>query len=346
MRRSALLLLSSTVLTGALAHAGTEYEVRIQGQVEFNGISSGPLGSVNPNDAVTLTFRLDEDNFLDSPSFPTRGYFIDPASWALSFPGGTVGLQNPYGGFAPMFVLRDNDPAVDGFLVSDNVDFPVGVPLQFPGAFGPFEHSFLVTYGGELLSSLDIAGAVGTYDFGGLTVFNWTIDDGPFNPLGMLFEQLSITEVAPGAIQPLGCGVNPAGSLSVLSGTPELGEVVSFGVDNPLGTQGAGSLPVLFVGFTPDPATPCGTSLPGFGMLGPGAFGELLLNPLGPSFSLNGAPWAGAGNPAPVDLALPFVPGLVGTAVYVQGALLDFVAAGGVPVGLTEGFELTLGFGS
>ena len=138
---------------------------------------------------------VNSEDFLNSPSFPTRGYFIDEASWSLQFDNGSIDLENPYTGFGAMFVLRNNDPAVDGFLVSDNVDNPQGVPLDQIGGFGPFEHSFLVTYPGTFLNSLNIAGAVGTYDFTGLSVFNWTIDDGPFNPLGLEFQELKIERV-------------------------------------------------------------------------------------------------------------------------------------------------------
>ena len=67
------------------------------------------------------------------------GYLIDKTSWALAFESGTASLQNPYSGPNPMFVLRDNDPAVDGFLVSTSVDFPQGVPLAIAGIFGPFD---------------------------------------------------------------------------------------------------------------------------------------------------------------------------------------------------------------
>ena len=52
---------------------------------------------------------------------------------------------------------------------------------------------FGATYGGSLLSSLDILDAQGTYDFTGLTVFNWAIEDGPFSPLGMVFDDFTIS---------------------------------------------------------------------------------------------------------------------------------------------------------
>ncbi len=73
--------------------------------------------------------------------------------------------------------------------------FPTGVPLDETGGFGQFVSNFLVTYGGATLSSLDIVDAVGTYAFTGLTVFNWTVSDSPFDPLLVVFEQMTISVV-------------------------------------------------------------------------------------------------------------------------------------------------------
>ena len=334
---------AALLLLGAPALAGTEYQITISGVVEFNGITSGPLGQVNPGEAASLTFKVDASNFIDSPSFPTRGYVIDKASWLLSFESGSSGLANPFPGPDPLFVIRDNDPAVDGFFVSTNVNVPQGVPLPVPGIFGPFEHSFLVTYGGDELSSLDIAGAVGFYDFTGLTVFNWTIDDGPFNPFGLLFEDMKITEIAPGSTTLYGCGVNPAGSMSVAGGSPAIGDTLELGLDNPLGTQAAGSLTVLALAVAPDAAFPCGLGVPGLGMAGAGAVGELLVDFSIPGLLLNGPAWAGPGSPAVFQLPIPCNPLLVGSTVYAQGAIVDPVAAQGVTVGLTDAVEILLG---
>jgi len=193
-----LLSLALCVLPLAAAPAGgagTDFRITITGTVEFNGIGTGFLGTVGVNESATLTFLVNSEDFINSPNFPTRGYFIDESSWNLQFDSGSLDLENPYSGFGAMFVIRNNDPAVDGFLVSDNVDTPMGVPLDQPGVFGQFEHSFLVTYPGSFLGSLNIGGAVGTYDFTGLSVFNWTIDDGPFNPLGIEFAELKIERV-------------------------------------------------------------------------------------------------------------------------------------------------------
>jgi hypothetical protein len=97
-------------------------------------------------------------------------------------------------GLTPYFVIRDNDPAVDGFFLSHGTDFPTGLFIDEPANVDDFFGvSFNVTYGGELLDSLDIAGATGTYDFDGLTVFGFALTDGPFEAMFFIYEQMTIT---------------------------------------------------------------------------------------------------------------------------------------------------------
>jgi spore coat protein A, manganese oxidase len=145
-------------------------------------------------------------------------------------------------------------------------------------------------------------------------------------------------------IVPYGCGVNPAGSLVHVSGTPKVGSGLTLGLDNPLGTQSPGSIPVLAIAVAPQPAYPCGLLVPGWGMAGPGAAGELLialglqLPPL-----LVGAPWVGPGQPAAIAIAIPNLSTLIGFTAYVQGVLLDPLATAGVSIGLTEAAEIHIG---
>lgn len=320
--------------------AGTEYRITVRGEVEFNGIGGGGLGQVQPGDSATLTTVVDEDVFLNSAGFPTRGYELQ--SFVLAFDGGAIGLQNPFPG-TPFFVLRDNDPAVDGFFIASSVDFPTGVALQQPGAFGQFSNNFSVTYGNDPLPSLDIADAVGTYDFDGLTVFNWTIDDGPFNPLGILFEELVIEEIVPGQLAIYGCGFNPVGSLTDVGSTPSIGNVVQLGIDNPLGTQAAGSATALFIGFAPEVGFPCGITIPGFGMSGPGADGELLVQLTPSSPVVLGPAWAGPGVPSIVGVPLPDLAILVGITFYAQGLVYDPSGSQGVFYGLTDAAAVLVG---
>jgi hypothetical protein len=189
--------------------------VDIKGSVEWNFITAPPLGLAHVGDAADLTFTVDSNNFVNSPTFPTRGFPIDKSSFVLKFPNTQIGLLNPYpAGQTPYFVLRNNDPQVDGFFVATNVNDFAGVPLNQPGVVGPYANEFHATYGGNLLSSLDILGALGHYDFTGLSVFNWTLDDGPNNAMGILFSDMTISAVP----EPAALGV-----MLVLSGACALG---------------------------------------------------------------------------------------------------------------------------
>ncbi len=142
-----------------------------------------------------------------------------------------------------------------------------------------------------------------------------------------------------------GCGLNPAGSMTVLSGAPSLGSSVTLGIDNPLGTQAAGSLPFLALAFGPAPGFPCGVPLPNFGMASAGASGELLIgvSPPNPFLTLAGPAWTGAGSPAPLPVAIPSTATLIGVSLYGQGLLFDPSPGATVVFGLTEGAELVVG---
>ena len=186
-------------LVAAPAISGTPVQVEISGFVEFNQINDPPLANVGTGADATILFMLDTDLFANGAMFPTRGYQINNASFELAIDAELLGLQMPFPvGQRPYFILRDNDPAVDGFFLDVNPDagFPAGLPLEQLGIFGQFMCNFSVTYGGSTLPSLDLLDAVGTYDFTGLSVFNFTIDDGPFNAMGLVFEQMTIAVVS------------------------------------------------------------------------------------------------------------------------------------------------------
>jgi hypothetical protein len=142
-----------------------------------------------------------------------------------------------------------------------------------------------------------------------------------------------------------GCGTNPMGSLRILQGTPALGTTLRLGLDNPLGTQGFGSLPLLFLATAADPAFPCGLAIQGLGMAGPNQSGELLLSaaPPNPFAILLGVLWVGPGIPAPISLAIPPDQSLVGASLFGQGMLYDPVAAQGVRAALSDAARLHIG---
>jgi len=153
-------------------------------------------------------------------------------------------------------------------------------------------------------------------------------------------------EAAIGAqVQPMGCGVNPPDSLGVVAGELAEGGGLTVALHNSLGTQSHGSLPVLLVAVQPSAAHPCGLALPGWGMAGGGAAGELLIShlPTTPVVApILGPAWFGT----PAEIVLPGPApgsGLAGLEFYVQGFLWDPTAAGGVQFGLTDALALTVG---
>ncbi|MHC4892857.1 MAG: FG-GAP repeat domain-containing protein [Planctomycetota bacterium] len=137
-------------------------------------------------------------------------------------------------------------------------------------------------------------------------------------------------------ILPYGCGVNPSGSLQPQGGLPVVGGSFAVGVDNPLGTQPAGSLAILT--YAPGGlAAPCGPLIPGFGQAGSATDGELLVEL---TYVLAGIlPWNGAGLPASFNINVPADNTLIGKELIFQGAIIDF----GGGVGLTEGLRLRAG---
>jgi plastocyanin len=146
--------------------------------------------------------------------------------------------------------------------------------------------------------------------------------------------------VNPSAV-PYGSGVNPAGSLSVISGEPKLGTTFVPGVANTAIPNSSAAFAFLAFSLAPFPN---GFLLPGYGMSGPGAPGELLIDVLAPNylFQLGPKPWAGGlAPPAPFGLGLPPDPAFAGATLYLQGVLAYITPT--LRVTLSNGLAVTLG---
>lgn len=141
-----------------------------------------------------------------------------------------------------------------------------------------------------------------------------------------------------------GCGVNPSGSLWVISGLPRVGTQMVLALHNPVGTQAPGSITFLFASLVPDPNFPCGTSIPGYGMGGAGAYGEILIGiaPPEPRVTVIGTMWNGF--PATATLSFPADPNLVGLTAYGQGVIIDPTMTYGVKFGLTEAAQMPISY--
>ena len=117
---------------------------------------------------------------------------------------------------------------------------------------------------------------------------------------------------------------------------------MTLGVDNPLGTQGAGSRAYVWFSTKPDAAYPAGTLLPNLGMAGPGAVGEVLVNRNAGFLvkTVTGGLWNTPGTPAQVVVGMPALASWIGQPLYVQGYLVDTRVTYGVKTGLTDALRL------
>jgi hypothetical protein len=176
--------------------------IEFHGEVEYNQINSGVFADVNSGDLVLATFTVESDNFVDSDTYGVRSFPIDLGSFALTI--GTVGpipLVDPQpDGLTSYFVLRNDDPAADGFFVGNDPEWPyINPALDVPAQIDPyFGFHWEVGYEGDVLASRDILDAVGTYDYTGLTSFYTTIADAWADAMGLIYTQtvISVESVA------------------------------------------------------------------------------------------------------------------------------------------------------
>ena len=138
----------------------------------------------------------------------------------------------------------------------------LGVP---DGAFtsGPVidtvGHTFSVTFDAAFVAANPVPGGVYNY---------YCIIHGPLGQVG------TVVVNQPPAVTAYGC-LNPAGSLTTLAGKPAVGDTWRLGVDNPLGTQPAGSLAfVSLASAGRPPAFPAGWLCPASAWRGPGRWGS------------------------------------------------------------------------
>lgn len=196
----------------ALATVGTaanavEVRIELNGEVDYNVIQGGMAG-IPSGTPVTMSFLVDSNVFTNSASFPVRGYNIDLASMTLSVGSTSIGINNPQSGTA-FFVLRNDDPAVDGiFLSLNDVDWPAPLEATIPGLTPVHELNAEVGFNNSTMwPTLDILDAQGTYDTSNLSSYYWAL--GRFGNPGaeFMFQSMTIQAVPePATLFGLGLG--------------------------------------------------------------------------------------------------------------------------------------------
>lgn len=187
-RIAAIVALAGVAVASASASI---VKVEVNGTVDYNFVGGGHA-NVQAGDAVSMSFLVDSENYVNSASFPTRGYTVDLASFEMTVGSSYITLDNPQPFGPAYFVVRNNDPVADGFMLSRNIDFPQDVQVHVPGLTPTHDLHFLATYGSsDTIPSLDILDAVGTYDLNGISVYGWYI--GRFGGIGAEYAYESIT---------------------------------------------------------------------------------------------------------------------------------------------------------
>ncbi len=208
MRNASWLFAAVVALGAASPSLADPILITVQGDVAFNVIG-GSMTNVPAGAPVSMSFQVDSNVFINSTSFPTRGYNINLSTFNMVVGGVPVPIVDPQpGGATPLFVLRDNDPAVDGFFMSPGPDLPFPTIVTIPGLAPQHDLDFSVGYNnGNVITSLDILNAVGTYDLTGIGSFGWTI--GRFGSAGAEYNFATLT-IAP-VPEPTSLGLAAAG---------------------------------------------------------------------------------------------------------------------------------------
>jgi len=193
---SKLILAGLLAATVSLPAAAAGVRVELGGSVEYNMIQGG-LAGIKPGERAVMSFMLDSGNFLDSANFPTRGYRIDLNSFDLNIGGVHMKLEAQQAGLGDaFFVLRDNDPGVDGFFMSLGTDDAVSLALRVPGLVPSHDLAFERTFTVDTtLHSLNILDAVGKYGFEDMASYQWTIGRLGTYGLEVNYETITISAV-------------------------------------------------------------------------------------------------------------------------------------------------------
>ena len=272
-------------------------------------VAAGPAAAQN-----TFLVQLDGAQMeTPSPGVGTVLITLDPTTGEVTADGTFSGLIGEVGG------VHIHGPA----LPLEHA--PVKIPLEFTGTT-----SGTITGGGFHGSPEEVEDMLCGLDYIVVHTF------GKYGGGEIRGQIVGVPEVAP-----YGSGVNPAGSLTVLSGTATIGTTITFGIDNPTGSQSPPGVGFVYVSTGQDPLyelTGSGIPLAGFGMGGP--LGELLISaaPPNPILTLSATGWLGPGTPLPRSLDIPDNKNLVGWRAYAQGLLIA-----GSTFGLTNGLELSFG---
>src|SRR5262245_12233642 len=212
MNSLASLALIASLGAAAPALANPDVRVVVTGVVENNHFTSGTFAGIPAGAPVTLTIDLDSINYLDSAAFPgrCRGYRFYPNTSSLTVGPVTTTLRTSPQPAAD-FCVRNNDPGVDGFFISQGTDIDTEIPLQMvPNNYGI---GFLRTFNNVLtLPSVNILDAFGSWGMDNISVYSFAVHLGEFSyPMIFIYQTISVQPI-PCAGGGVTCDLNQDGA--------------------------------------------------------------------------------------------------------------------------------------
>jgi hypothetical protein len=195
MPRTTFAIASVALALASLDAHADRVRVTITGTVESASFSRGPFVSARAGQPAVAIFEVDSNAFRDSAQFPVRGYTIDPPTHRHTLGSGSTGSRIPLpSGSTPTFVLRDNDPAVDGFYITSGIlEFPGSIPLD-SGSTASMSMTFSRGFDvGTILRSRDILDAApGRWGFEQMASYDWSVGMQGAAPMLITYESISI----------------------------------------------------------------------------------------------------------------------------------------------------------
>jgi hypothetical protein len=158
--------------------------------IQNNYVPTHPLNAVTVGSPVHTSFQVDSNVFMNS-TFPVRGYSIVPSSFVTTMGTTTLLLSPATQPPQPFFSIRNNDPAVDGFLISNGVDFPTRTPTNFNSA----GYMLITSFPPTTLNSLNILDAFGTYPASSLSLLEWNLGVGDQVGIDISYSSMTIAPV-------------------------------------------------------------------------------------------------------------------------------------------------------
>jgi hypothetical protein len=159
--------------------------------VQNNYVPTHPLGPVTVGSPAHTSFQVDSNNFINSSTFPVRGYSIVPGTFMTTLGSTPVALSPVTVPPRPFFSIRNDDPQVDGFLISHGVDFVNPTPTTYSSA----NFSFVCSYPKTMLNSVDIMNALGSYSMSGISLIEYDLEFGESIGVDISYNNMTIAAV-------------------------------------------------------------------------------------------------------------------------------------------------------